>query len=425
MRILHLIHRFYPGRGGAESHLEELSARLVEAGHEVTIATGDALDVEGLWAPGHRRISTGAAVVRGISVHYFPIRHLPLTRLTYPALRLLAAAIASLPGGLPAAHRLARWTPCLPALWPWLAAAPAYDVVGASTITFEGVLEAARFVAQKQGIPLIIFPHTHLGAGPRPGKDRLSRFYTLPHQIDLLRQADHVSASTATERDFLASQGIPAGKLSVFGPGINPKLLAGGDGRRWRAEKRIEGVIVAALGATTREKGIPHLVEAMGRLWAAGETAELVLAGTVLSDFQAFLDRLPAAVRRRIHLLGAISDEEKRDLLAAADLFCLPSRTESFGIVYLEAWLSGLPVVGARTWGIRGDLIVEGENGLLVEFGDIAGLEAVLRQLIHDPAQRRRLGENGRRRTLEEHTWERKFAGLHAIYRALGERQLS
>src|SRR3712207_8646872 len=65
--------------------------------------------------------------------------------------------------------------------------------------------------------------------------------------------------------------------------------------------------------------------------------------------------------------------EDKRDLNAAGQVFCMPSRTDSFGIVYLEAWLNGVPVIGARAGGVP-EIIDDGVDGYLVEFGDVAAL---------------------------------------------------
>ena len=64
-------------------------------------------------------------------------------------------------------------------------------------------------------------------------------------------------------------------------------------------------------------------------------------------------------------------------MLAAADVFAMPSRTDSFGIVYLEAWLYRLPVIAARTWGMS-DVVRNGEDGLLVPFGDVSVLAQTL-----------------------------------------------
>jgi glycosyltransferase involved in cell wall biosynthesis len=113
-----------------------------------------------------------------------------------------------------------------------------------------------------------------------------------------------------------------------------------------------------------------------------------------------------------------VDDAEKRDLLAACDLFALPSRVDSIGLVYLEAWLYQKPVVAANTWGVR-DLIVQGETGMLVPFGDIQALAAAIRQLLDNPGQAAAMGAAGKVKVLSHHTWTPKLQRIEEIYREL------
>jgi glycosyltransferase involved in cell wall biosynthesis len=98
----------------------------------------------------------------------------------------------------------------------------------------------------------------------------------------------------------------------------------------------------------------------------------------------------------RVAFLGHVAF----DLLAAeyrrADVFCLPSRQEGFGIVFLEAMAAGLPIVAARAAAVP-DVVSDGENGVLVSPDSPAELAVVLGRLLSDADERRRLGEAGRR----------------------------
>ena len=82
----------------------------------------------------------------------------------------------------------------------------------------------------------------------------------------------------------------------------------------------------------------------------------------------------------------------------------MPSRTDSFGIVYLEAWLNGVPVIGARAGGVP-EVITDGVDGYLVDFGDVAALANRIELLLRRPEAARALGEAGRRKVLAEHKW--------------------
>jgi glycosyltransferase involved in cell wall biosynthesis len=318
--------------------------------------------------------------------------------------------------------RLARFTPWVPDLWRWLKSAGDFDLVAGMNICFESIMEAGLRFAQKRGVPFVAYPLTHLGAAARPGEDALSRFYTMRHQVDLVRASDAVMAQTPAERAFYEQRGVPGERIRVAGPGVNPSAVLGGDGRLFRARHNIQGPLVACLSAMAYDKGTVHLVEAVRRLWQAGRQIDLALAGAILTPFRHYLGGLPPSDGERIRVLGPVSEEEKRDLLAAADIVAMPSRTDSFGILYLEAWLYQKPVIGARAWGVR-DLIEDGQDGLLVPFGDVPVLAEAIVRLVDHPAERAAMGERGEQKVYRHHTWDHKYAIARDLYQRLADRR--
>lgn len=409
LRILHVTQRYLPALGGSELHLAALSARLVGRGHAVTVATTDALDFELFWDSRARRLTAREDVIDGVRVLRFPVRHLPVPRVSYPAWRRLLWLLTRTPfPPTPWVQRLARFTPWVPDLSAWLAhTEERFDVVGGMTIVFEPLIAAAQAFARRTGAPFVVYPLTHLGAGRAPGADPVSCFYTMRHQVELVRGAALVMAQTATEAQFYTGRGVPQRAITVAGPGVDPASLAGGQGERLRARLNIRGTLVAALSSMSYDKGTVHLMQAVRRLRARGEAVELVLAGSPTAEFRRVWESLSQEERAGIHLLGPVDEATKRDLLDALDIFALPSRTDSFGIAYLEAWLYAKPVIGAQVWGIA-DVIRHAQDGLLVPFGDVDALAEAIRTLARDPALAARLGEQGRRKTLAAHTWERK-----------------
>ena len=420
MRILHIVQRYWPARGGAETHMEELSSRLASEGSQVTVVTTDAWDFELLWDPRRRRIGPREDEHRGVRILRFPVRHLPGAPLAYSAWRRGLWLLSTLrPVPTPLLSCLARFTPWVPDLWRWLRLTKEpFDLVAGMTICFEPLSEAGWRFAQRRGIPFVIYPLTHLGAGSEPGKDALSRFYTMRHQLALVRASAAVVAQTPQEQTFYRRHGVSADHILVVGPGVEPARILGGDGRRFRERYEIQGPLVASLSSLSFDKGSMHLVEAMRRLWRDGRSISLVLAGAVQSPFQRYVEQLPQADRARLRILGPIGDQEKRDLLAACDVFAMPSRADSFGIVYLEAWLYRKPVIGARIWGVT-DVIEHGKDGLLVPFGDIAALAEAIVRLIDHPEDREAMGVHGEQKVYEHHTWDHKYPQVRALYQRL------
>jgi glycosyltransferase involved in cell wall biosynthesis len=419
MRLLHINHRYWPYQGGSELYFQELSERLVAAGHEVTMWTTDAWDLEHFWAGGQRRVETVAETHNGVRIRRFPVRRPPLPPIYYRVLRRAMAEANDLPLPLtPLVRQGARVSPWVPEMAAALRALPpgAFDLVHAANITLESLVFHALQFARRTGTPAVVTPFTHLG---EPGSRAVRRYYTMRHQMALLKAAACVIVQTGLERDALAALGVPPARLETVGVGVNPAAFRGGDAARFRAKYGISGPIVFSLGALAFDKGMVHLVEAMRRLWARGQEATLVLAGsTTLRDFADYFAGVPAADRDRCRVLGFISDADKHDAFAACDLFAMPSRVETFGIVYLEAWLYDKPVIGAAAGGLP-DVITEGQTGYLVPFGAVDVLAERIAGLLADPALRARLGATGHTAVLRDYTWDAKIARITAIYERL------
>ncbi|MDQ7029874.1 MAG: glycosyltransferase family 4 protein [Ardenticatenia bacterium] len=417
MRVLHIIQRYWPALGGAEVHLGEISERLANEGHQVTVATTDALDVDLFWNPSRRRIQVTEEWKDGVRIRRFPVRHLPFPQLAYPAWRRLLWILSMSyfpPVGL--SQRLSRFTPWVPDLWRWLEQTEeSFDLVAGMTICFEALLEAGLRFARRRGIPFVIYPLTHLGAGTKPGNDPVSRFYTMRHQIALVRESDTVIVQTPTERAFYQQHGVSPDQILIVSPGVNPEDTLGGNGTRFRKRHNIQGPLILFLSSMSYDKGAFHLVEAVRVLWQSGREVELVLAGTILEEFRNFFQELPTKDQQRLRILGPITDEEKRDLLDAADIVVMPSRTDSFGIIYLEAWLYRKPVIGARAWGID-DVIEHGRDGLLVPFGNVSALAEAIAYLLDHPEKRDTMGAYGKQKVYQQHTWEKKYRLIKNLY---------
>ncbi len=420
MRVLHISHRYWPAVGGAETYLSEFSRCLAAQGHQVTVATTDALDFELLYTPGRRRVTEREAERDGVRVFRFPVRHLPFSPLAYAGWRRMLwalCAVRPLPVQVPL--YLARDAPWVPGLERWLRSTDEpFDLVAGMNICFESLSRAGLRFARRRGVPFVMHPLTHLGAGERPGADRVGRSYTMRHQLALVRASDAVVAQTPTERAFYVGKGVSRERVHVIGPGVDPSEVLGGDGRRFRERHNVRGPLVVSLSAMARDKGTVQVVEAVRHLWRAGRQVELALAGAILTPFRRYLDRLPPQDKGRIRVLGSIDESEKRDLLAACDMLVMPSRTDSFGIVYLEAWLYRKPVIGARAWGIH-DVIEDGRDGLLVPFGDVSALSEAVTYLLEHPAVRTEMGVRGERKVYQFHKWKFKHAAVRDLYSQL------
>lgn len=404
MRCLHVIHRYWPARGGSEKFMLEISERLAAEGNSVTVFTTDAIDIQHYWLPGKEKIATGREVRNGVEIERFRVRRLPKHA---QALRVLG----KIPGRLPKSL-FSFPSPLVPGMLAKIRDADRFDIVHATALPYDSIIYAGQRIAARQGIPFVVSPFFHLGEAEN---DAVRRHYTRENQMKLVMSADRVLVQTDIERDFLRGRGFPERKMLKLGMGINPAELEGGTAGRFREKHSIIGPIVAYIGPKTYDKGTFHLVEAMESLWKNGDPSTLVLCGTDIEDFRRYHEGLPEKVKSKCLMLDFVSEDDKRDLLDACDLLALPSRSDSFGIVFLEAWFYGKPVVGASAGGIPG-LVRDGIDGLLVPFGDVKGLALVIKKLLEDKEYARRMGDSGRERVLSEFTWDKKYAVVRDLY---------
>jgi glycosyltransferase involved in cell wall biosynthesis len=138
------------------------------------------------------------------------------------------------------------------------------------------------------------------------------------------------------------------------------------------------GPIVSYLGRVSPRKGVEHLVAAFAD--DAMAPAQLVVAGNDMGGMSAAI----AAQRGGgVHFVGLVQGEDRLALLADTDVLVYPSADEVFGLVPFEGLLCGAPVVVADDCGC-GELIAEAGAGLLVRYGDEAGLRARIRTLLED-----------------------------------------
>lgn len=418
MDILHVIQRYWPYVGGSELYFQVISERFAAAGHNVRVATTDAWDIEHFWAGGKRRITEVQQTHAGVAISRYPVRRLLLVSpLYYPVMRRLMAEISRVPRSEWLLKQLCRSTPLVPAMAQAFAQdRQPLDLVHVTNIPFDSLIYHAHNLAKRRGVPLVITPFTHLG---EPGDRRIRKYYTMRHQIAFEKAADAVVVQTDLEKNYLDELGVPTAKMHKIGVGINPEDALGGDGARFRQQHNLgDRPIVYYVGVTAFDKGTVHLVDAMRRLWAVGSDAALVIAGNTMSHFMAYLDGLPPADRQRVLLLGPVEHQTKLDLFAAADVGVMTSRTDSFGIFYLEAWVNDTPVIGARAGGVP-EVIADGKDGLLVEFGDVVDIAAKIDLLLKDRTMGAALAAHGKQKVYERLNWRRVFGELDSLYREL------
>lgn len=190
-------------------------------------------------------------------------------------------------------------------------------------------------------------------------------------------------------------------ELEPLAPRSTMLVPNGVRGGRVRATRRIpphRTPRILFLNLIADYKGADLLVDATSDLRRRGVDVEVAFAGEFMSDDyrDAFLQRLTSAgVDDRVRILGVLEGDEKWAAMEWADIFCVPSAWESFGLALVEAASTGLPIVAADVPGPR-DVLPHERAALLAPAGSAAELADALRRLIDDDELRDRLAAGAR-----------------------------
>ena len=288
----------------------------------------------------------------------------------------------------------------------FLAAHPA-DVfhchVGTGSEDWDGVRLArragCRAVVQTQHLPYLV---------SHPRKRRA--YHHAIEEVDRL-----VAVSDGVRRTY-SRIGVPPERITTVANGVAPlRARIGRDAARAALGLTPRQPVVLTVGRLTHMKGQWHLVDAVPGMLARFPDLAVVLLGD--GPLREALEKRAAGlgVGGAVRFPGHRTDA--RQLLAAADVFVLPSRHEGMPLVAIEAMEAGLAVVATRVIGSE-EVVEDGVTGALVRPADPAALAAALGLLLADAGRRRRQGAAGRRRYLACFTRERMARDTAAVYEA-------
>jgi len=171
------------------------------------------------------------------------------------------------------------------------------------------------------------------------------------------------------------------------------------------------------VGRLNPVKGVPSLLRAMKIVCEVLPDAKLIIVGDgeEREDLESLADSL--GIRDRVDFVGRVPHERIPDYLCKADIFVLPSVSEGFGIVILEAMACGLPIVATRVGGVP-DIIEEGVNGFLVESGDFPEMANKILFLLDNPAVTGQISKNNRIK-VQGYAWKNVVDRLERIYQEI------
>jgi len=374
VRIVQVTPYFHPHLGGVESHVRDLSRKLVELGHRVEVVTA-------MYEPGQSRMEE----VDNFKVHRLPVR----------------AIIAK--------------TPLIKSMNKFLGSRK-IDLIHAHSPPPLSNFYSSKF-AYRNDIPFVYTYHCDMEI-PIPGGKYLVSLYRYLYEKKTIRWSDAVICTTqsyaATSRSTWDRDVdvIPnAVDIKFFRPDI--------DGSRIRKQYNLqEKTVVMFLGRIVHHKGIESLIMSANH---TTEPIHYLIVGT--GDYQKRLERMAREVDpKRITFTGPVARNELPEYYSAADMLILPSlsRLEAFGIVGLEAMASGKTVILSRIPGVS-EVIDSEQEGIIFEPSNAADLGKKIMELHEDPERRKRMGMRGRERVLRDYSMTTVAKKIEDVYKRVLE----
>jgi len=253
------------------------------------------------------------------------------------------------------------------------------------------------FDASREGVKHFVYTdHTALANLRYPALSAQERKAALvsPLWIQQERAIYHHAAMNFPMSQFIAQSmiedyGCPRDKVVCVYAGGNLSYQSDPNPKNYASKNMI------FVGVEWERKGGPELAQAFALVRQKHPDAKLTIVGC-----------RPQLSLPNCQIVGMVPVQTIRQYYDQAAIFCLPTRREPFGFVFVEAMLEKLPVVATRIGAVP-DLINEGETGCIVEPGDVQGLAAALTALLNDPARCQAMGEAGYRRAKEEFSWDK------------------
>lgn len=295
---------------------------------------------------------------------------------------------------------------------------PAFDLVHIQTPF--AAHRAGVDLARRRGVPVVETYHTYfehyfehyLPLLPKSVCRRIARRLTRRAAGEL----DHMVVPSTAMKSALAAYGVRT-PMTVLPTGIRRGSMGGGDGADFRRRHGIaaDRPVLVHVGRIGHEKNLRFLLRAFGRVVRVLPSALLVVAGE--GPARAELQRMAGALGldRNLLWLGYLDRErDLADCYRGGDAFVFTSKTETQGLVLLEAMALGVPVVALAEMGTR-DLLLD-RRGALVAADDVDNFAGKCLEVLRDPALRARLAAEGPR-VAADWSAERMAARLERLYR--------
>jgi glycosyltransferase involved in cell wall biosynthesis len=237
--------------------------------------------------------------------------------------------------------------------------------------------------------------------------------------------ATHVLVDSPSQREYLIRQGVvKRSRSSVIADGsicgVDLEKFAYKDETREKLRTMLgiphDGIVFLFLGRITVDKGVLDLAQAFSGLCERFPRAHLIIAGPDERGLSKKINDICLKCRDHVHLNGFV--ERPEEYMSGADVLCLPSYREGFGLVVAEAGAVGIPAIGSNIYGIT-DAIQDGVSGFLFEPGAWHDLRQKMIRFLENPFLPQEMGKKAREWTVNHFSKEKVTGAMADFYRNL------
>lgn len=392
MKILHVCHNYFPSQGGSQYVMKHLSEKLINYYQDsVDVCTSNSF-----YAPEYeffQLINPPVEIISGVKVYRKKYRRWHYPFINYSRKISFKLFSKDLPYYFIKLRKQLDSQDIKNEMKNTIA-----DIIMATTASYS-FADYPLWREKKFAKPFVLFGAIHFDKDLKAKKEYVKRAVA----------ADCYIANTEFEKNQLIVSGVNKEKIKVCGIGIDPAdfLASNQSISSYKNSLGISAndIVITFIGRIKSGKGVDILLSAFEILLNNNiyQKLHLLLAGTYTEHVEMMRKKITVK-KLPVTILCDFPEEEKKLMLHAADIFVLPSASESFGVVFLEAWACKKPVIGAATGAIS-SVIDDGIDGLLFKPADENDLAEKLSVLIADAQLRQTMGNNGYKKIQEKYTW--------------------
>ncbi|HUX99901.1 MAG TPA: glycosyltransferase family 4 protein [Candidatus Deferrimicrobium sp.] len=412
MHISHVAPRYFPAISGSEFYIQQISELIQKKNHDIKVFCSNALDFHAFGNPNGKIIDEKYIIIDNVPIFRYSIKYFPGVSLfipdSYPVYKKILRKLNHyhlLPFGY---LNILSNGPFTPNLFLQLLRDQT-DIIHTVCMPFATNLFALLAGKIKQ-VPTICTPFYHF-VNPR---------YHDSSYIKFLNNFDKILTCSQMESSYLVQNGLQKEKIQRIHMGIDAKKMLKGKAEKFRTQFNIDNdqKIILFCGYKNFEKGAISLLHSIEYVVKKYPNCRFIFIGPSTTAFNRTKKNL-GPLRKYIINIGVVPyySKIKLNAFAASDIYAMPSRSDAYGIAFLEAWINKKPVIGANV-GATPEIIQNEKDGLLVPFHSPLKLGEAILRLLKNEQEAHQFGETGYQK-IQNRTWDRVAAKIERLYQEM------